>query len=79
MRLPMILFVPNSHGYKMLKSSFDYLWRHMTLLKSMRQHNISNSDTRQSLCEVVAFEGRIYFIGYLWIDLVPSRGLIICR
>jgi hypothetical protein len=27
-RLPMILFSNNSHGYKMLKSSFDYLWNH---------------------------------------------------
>jgi hypothetical protein len=27
-KLPMILFGPGSHGYKMLKSSFDYLWDH---------------------------------------------------
>jgi len=27
-RLPMILFRSDSHGYKMIQASFDYLWKH---------------------------------------------------
>jgi hypothetical protein len=27
-RLPMILFRSGSHGYRMIRSSFDYLWQH---------------------------------------------------
>lgn len=49
-RLPMILFGPNSHGYKMLKSSFDYLWRHTDTIQIDEAANMSNSDTGQSLC-----------------------------
>lgn len=42
-RLPMILFRPGSHGYEMLKASFDYLWDH--------------SDTRAVALDVALGEG----------------------